>query len=57
VAIVRTPDSTVAKFPGSQEAAWLDAVSSLEDEHALNTSAATRTGITLRSFFISSLSQ
>jgi hypothetical protein len=57
VAIVRTPDSTVAKFPGSQEAAWLDAVSSLEDEHALNTSAARSIGITLRSFFISSLSQ
>jgi len=35
----------------------LAALSSLDDEHALKTNAATRNGINLITFFISSLSQ
>jgi hypothetical protein len=56
VAIVRTPDSTVVRFPASHDAAWEDALSSFEDEHALKTKAATRIGITFRNFFMWSLS-
>jgi hypothetical protein len=55
--MVRVPASTVANDSGEHVVDSLEALLSSEEEHALNTSAATRSGITLRSFFISSLSQ
>ena len=57
MAIVNVPASTVASDSGEQVVDSLLAELSSEEEQAESTSAASRSGVNFKSFFISSLSK
>jgi hypothetical protein len=55
VAIVNTPDSTVFRSAGAQDFEALDAASSFDDEHPVNTRAIRIKGVNLfHSLFVTS---